>query len=226
MLGDPFEHRVKVAIDVIVGNLSLRPRGRPLGTGGEAGPQHHKVEWNLLQDLAGSPEEVHGEREVEQHLVSTSRQRYGGSSHRTHEQTEAFWVRLRVRLHEERPEVVVFEIAPDCGANFPRRTQNRLTATYLRRDPHRQAATDPCPGGRRRCRSPRGIRATGGGAASPVKVDRAPDDLYQDINYPNYHFLEFVLKGNELQAKMYRLADPSADTPTWEVKDTFTIHAK
>ena len=67
---------------------------------------------------------------------------------------------------------------------------------------------------------------TGGGAASPVKVDRAPDDLYQDISYPNYHFLEFVLKGSELQARMYRLADPSADTPTWEVKDTFTIHAK
>jgi hypothetical protein len=67
---------------------------------------------------------------------------------------------------------------------------------------------------------------TGGGAASPVKVDRAPDDLYQDPRYPNYHFLEFVLKGDDLNAKMYRLVDPSADTPTWEVKDTFTIHAK
>jgi acid phosphatase type 7 len=66
----------------------------------------------------------------------------------------------------------------------------------------------------------------GGGAASPVKVDRAPDDLYQDPGFPNYHFVEFVLKGKQLDAKMYRLADPNADTPTWEVKDSFTIHAK
>lgn len=66
----------------------------------------------------------------------------------------------------------------------------------------------------------------GGGAASPVKVDRAPDDLYQDNGFPNYHFVEFVLNGNALDAKMYRLADAGAETPTWEVKDTFTIHAK
>lgn len=66
----------------------------------------------------------------------------------------------------------------------------------------------------------------GGGGASPVKVDRAPDDLYQDPGFPNYNFVEFVLKGNQLDARMYRVADPGADKPTWEVKDTFTIDAK
>lgn len=66
----------------------------------------------------------------------------------------------------------------------------------------------------------------GGGGASPVKVDRAPDDLYKGPGYPNYSFVEFILKRNELDAKMYRLADPSGDTPKWEVNDTFTIHAK
>jgi acid phosphatase type 7 len=67
---------------------------------------------------------------------------------------------------------------------------------------------------------------TGGGAASPVKVDRAADDLYQDNGFPNYHFIEFVLNGAVLEAKVYRLADAGTDTPSWEVKDTFTIHAK
>ena len=67
---------------------------------------------------------------------------------------------------------------------------------------------------------------SGGGAASPVEVERAPADLYQDNGFPNYHFVEFVLNGNALDAKMYRLADASAETPTWEVKDTFTIQAK
>jgi hypothetical protein len=67
---------------------------------------------------------------------------------------------------------------------------------------------------------------SGGGAASPVKVDRAADDIYQDPGFPNYHFVEFVLNGDVLDAKMVRLADPDAETPTWEVKDTFTVHAK
>jgi hypothetical protein len=67
---------------------------------------------------------------------------------------------------------------------------------------------------------------SGGGAASPVEVERAPDDLYQDKGFPNYHFVEFVLHGNALEAKMYRLADATAETPAWELKDTFTIHGK
>jgi hypothetical protein len=67
---------------------------------------------------------------------------------------------------------------------------------------------------------------SGGGAAKPIMVDRAPDDLYQGPGFPNYHFVEFVLNGDVLDAKMYRLADSDADAPTWEVKDTFTIHAK
>ncbi|WP_263354703.1 metallophosphoesterase family protein [Acidicapsa acidisoli] len=66
----------------------------------------------------------------------------------------------------------------------------------------------------------------GGGAASPVEVERAPDDLYQDKGFPNYHYVEFVLNGDQLDAKMYRLADAGAETPAWEVKDSFTIHAK
>jgi hypothetical protein len=67
---------------------------------------------------------------------------------------------------------------------------------------------------------------SGGGAASPVEVERAPDDLYQDKAFPNYHFVEFVSNGNTLEGKMYRLADAKAETPTWELKDSFSIQAK
>ncbi len=51
-------------------------------------------------------------------------------------------------------------------------------------------------------------------------------DLYQDNRFPNYHFVEFVLNGDSLMGKMYRLADADAETPTWEVKDTFEVQAK
>jgi len=67
---------------------------------------------------------------------------------------------------------------------------------------------------------------SGGGAASPVEVERAPDDLYQDKGFPNYHFVEFVLNGDTLEAKMYRLADVNAEAPTWEAKDSFKVRAK
>ena len=67
---------------------------------------------------------------------------------------------------------------------------------------------------------------SGGGAASPVQVERKPDDLYQDTDFPNYHFVEFQLKGRTLIGKMFRLADPSAAQPNWQVKDTFKIESK
>ncbi|HEX7159027.1 MAG TPA: metallophosphoesterase [Edaphobacter sp.] len=67
---------------------------------------------------------------------------------------------------------------------------------------------------------------SGGGAASPVEVERTPDDLYQDNAFPNYHFVEFSLKGKTLEGRMFRLADPNADNPSWELKDSFSIEAK
>ena len=59
-----------------------------------------------------------------------------------------------------------------------------------------------------------------------TRVERTPEDLYQDNRFPNYHFVEFVLNGDSLTGKMYRLADADAETPTWEVKDTFEVQAK
>jgi hypothetical protein len=67
---------------------------------------------------------------------------------------------------------------------------------------------------------------SGGGAAKPVEVERKPEDLYQDNSFPNYHFVEFVLYGNSVEGKMYRLADDESKKPVWQVKDIFTVPAK
>jgi len=67
---------------------------------------------------------------------------------------------------------------------------------------------------------------SGGGAAKPVEVERKPEDLYQDTHFPNYHFVEFILNGDKMEGKMYRVTDPDASTPVWEIKDTFTVIAK
>jgi hypothetical protein len=66
---------------------------------------------------------------------------------------------------------------------------------------------------------------SGGGGAAPVPVTRTSDDLYQGTEYPNYHYLKFVLRGKHLNGEMIRIADPSAEQPKWEVKDHFQISA-
>ena len=66
---------------------------------------------------------------------------------------------------------------------------------------------------------------SGGGGAAPVPVTRDEHDLYKGTEYPNYHYMKFVLKGKKLDAEMIRLADPQAVKPRWEVKDRFQISA-
>jgi hypothetical protein len=64
---------------------------------------------------------------------------------------------------------------------------------------------------------------SGGGGAAPVPVTRASSDLYQGAEYPNYHYVKFVLRGKHLNAEMIRVADPAADRPKWETKDRFEV---
>jgi acid phosphatase type 7 len=66
---------------------------------------------------------------------------------------------------------------------------------------------------------------SGGGGAAPLAVTRGPNDLYKGTEYPNYHYMKFVFNGKHLNAEMIRVADPSADKPTWEVKDRFKVTA-
>jgi hypothetical protein len=64
---------------------------------------------------------------------------------------------------------------------------------------------------------------SGGGGAHPYFVERTQQDLYQDPNFPNFHYVKFELDGNELKATMWRLADPTAPKPVWQEKDQFVI---
>jgi hypothetical protein len=57
-------------------------------------------------------------------------------------------------------------------------------------------------------------------------VERAKDDLYQSIMFPNYHYVKLTLLPDRLHAEMIRVADPEADEPVFQVKDKFDIFVK
>jgi hypothetical protein len=64
---------------------------------------------------------------------------------------------------------------------------------------------------------------SGGGGARPHFVERTPDDLYRSNLFPNYNYVKLTLKGNTLQGKMYRIADPEAPQLTVQEKDSFDV---
>lgn len=65
---------------------------------------------------------------------------------------------------------------------------------------------------------------SGGGGATPYEVDRTAADLYQDQDFPNYHYVRFELLGNTLSGEMIRLQDYAARNPShWLAKDRFEI---
>ena len=66
---------------------------------------------------------------------------------------------------------------------------------------------------------------SGGAGAAPYEVDRTPSDLYQDPSYPNFHYVKMVVEGDVLRGEMYRLADPAAVSPQWDLKDRFEVRA-
>jgi hypothetical protein len=67
---------------------------------------------------------------------------------------------------------------------------------------------------------------SGGGGAHPYEVDRTPPDLYQNNDFPNFHYIQFILDKDELRATMFRLVDPQATKPEWQARDTFTVKKK
>ncbi len=66
----------------------------------------------------------------------------------------------------------------------------------------------------------------GGGGAPPYFVERTPEDLYQSILFPNYHYVKLTVEKYSLHGAMYRVTDPEAEHLTVEVKDTFDLTAK
>jgi hypothetical protein len=66
---------------------------------------------------------------------------------------------------------------------------------------------------------------SGGGGAKPRPVVRKLRDQYRDTDFPNYHYVKFVLGANHLDVDMIRVADPAALAPSWQLKDHFEIPA-
>ncbi len=66
---------------------------------------------------------------------------------------------------------------------------------------------------------------SGGAGAAPYEVERTPADLYQDLAFPNFHYVRMVVDHDVLRGEMYRLADPAAASPRWDRKDTFEVTA-
>jgi acid phosphatase type 7 len=64
---------------------------------------------------------------------------------------------------------------------------------------------------------------SGGGGAHPYPVERTAKDFYQDASFPNFHYVRFEFDGRALHAVMYRLADPAAEKPVFEKKDSFDV---
>jgi hypothetical protein len=65
---------------------------------------------------------------------------------------------------------------------------------------------------------------SGGGGAIPYEVDRTAADLYQNTDFPNYHYVRFELRGATLVGEMIRLQDYDAAGPArWRTQDRFEI---
>ena len=64
---------------------------------------------------------------------------------------------------------------------------------------------------------------SGGGGAAPYAVDRTPADLYQDTEFPNYHYLRFELRANTLAGEMIRYSQGAAEPAQWQIKDRFEL---
>jgi acid phosphatase type 7 len=65
---------------------------------------------------------------------------------------------------------------------------------------------------------------SGGGGATPYEVVRTSADLYQNTDFPNYHYVRFELRGQVLTGEMIRLNDYAAAQPKqWQTRDRFEI---
>lgn len=67
---------------------------------------------------------------------------------------------------------------------------------------------------------------SGGGGARSVYVERTPEDRYQSVLFPNFHYVKFTLEKDRLRGVMYRVENPEAERLDVERKDSFEIPAK
>jgi acid phosphatase type 7 len=66
---------------------------------------------------------------------------------------------------------------------------------------------------------------SGGGGAFPYEVQRTASDLYQNDDFPNYHYVRFTLRDRTVSGEMIRLGDYAAAHPkAWQTLDRFEIN--
>ena len=64
---------------------------------------------------------------------------------------------------------------------------------------------------------------SGGGGAQPSFVERTPDDEYQSVLFPNFHYVKVTRQDDGLHVTMYRVSDPEASLLTFAAKDDFDV---
>jgi hypothetical protein len=67
---------------------------------------------------------------------------------------------------------------------------------------------------------------SGGGGGKPEAVKRSAADLYQNDEFPNFHYLRFELTDGQLRGEMVRLDADAASGSSWSVRDHFALDAK
>lgn len=67
---------------------------------------------------------------------------------------------------------------------------------------------------------------SGGGGASPVPVERTPDDQYQSADFPNFHYVKLELVGKSLRGRMIRLDEHAAHASQWQLRDEFVVSGR
>ena len=68
---------------------------------------------------------------------------------------------------------------------------------------------------------------SGGGGAKPYPVLATGDeDLYRGPSLINYNYVLIQIDGKRAEAKMYRVADPAANTLSMEAADLFALEKK
>ena len=67
---------------------------------------------------------------------------------------------------------------------------------------------------------------SGGGGAVPYEIDRTPQDLYQGIDFPNYHYVKLTMTAGALKGEMFRLDEAAAPSPHFTLKDTFELSVR
>jgi acid phosphatase type 7 len=65
---------------------------------------------------------------------------------------------------------------------------------------------------------------SGGGGAAPYEVARSAADLFQQPEFPNYHFVRFEIGTDRIVGEMIRLRDYADHDPKqWDIRDRFEI---